>query len=44
LATLGLAAAFAFLLHEHPQNHPTITEAELKYITDGQETDLSEKV
>ncbi|GBM97260.1 hypothetical protein AVEN_41338-1, partial [Araneus ventricosus] len=44
LATLGLAAAFAFLLHEHPRNHPTITEAELKYITDGQETDLTEKV
>ncbi|KAF8787739.1 Vesicular glutamate transporter 1 like protein [Argiope bruennichi] len=41
--TLILAAAFAFLLHEHPQDHPTITEEELKYITDGQEMDLSEK-
>ncbi|GFQ77043.1 inorganic phosphate cotransporter, partial [Trichonephila clavata] len=40
--TFGTGILVYFLLYEYPQNHPSITEAELKYITDGQESDMSE--
>ncbi|GFU27607.1 hypothetical protein NPIL_55621 [Nephila pilipes] len=39
----GLGILLYFLLYEYPKNHPSITEVELKYITDGQESNMSEK-
>ncbi|GFU01362.1 inorganic phosphate cotransporter [Nephila pilipes] len=41
--TLGTAILLQFILHESPQTHPSITEAELKYITEGQDNKMLEK-
>ncbi|GFT55000.1 hypothetical protein NPIL_218381 [Nephila pilipes] len=39
----GIGISLHFLLYEYPQNHPSITEAEMKCIIDGQESNMSEK-
>ncbi|GBM78456.1 Putative inorganic phosphate cotransporter [Araneus ventricosus] len=39
-----IAIAIQFTYYEHPMNNPWITEEELKYITDGLEIKVSEKV
>ncbi|GFY68289.1 hypothetical protein TNIN_304751 [Trichonephila inaurata madagascariensis] len=41
--TTGFAILLHFILYEIPQNHPTITEAELNYITEGQDNKMSKK-
>lgn len=43
VCTSGIGALLYFILYEIPQNHPTITQTELKYITDGQDNKMSEK-
>ncbi|KAG8182752.1 hypothetical protein JTE90_023392 [Oedothorax gibbosus] len=36
-----MSLLFAFTVYETPASHPTISQEELKYITEGQECDLS---
>ncbi|GFU17851.1 hypothetical protein NPIL_90521 [Nephila pilipes] len=43
IITAGIGILLQFVLYEVPQNHPNITESELKYITEAQESNMSEK-